>query len=368
MGKKVKEEMNSIRSVLKRSPVKSLTSRDYLSTGSTLLNLACSGMGGGGFGKGCFYFMVGDSASGKTFLALTCFAESRVNPEFKDYRLIFDNAENGALMDIGRFFGQAVAESMEPPAGTIDDPKYSTTVEQFYDNVAAAAREDRPFVYILDSMDALTCEAEEEHAQKKRAARAKGKEVGGSYGTDKAKVNSSGMRLAIADLRRTGSILIVISQTRDNIGFGAQFNPKTRGGGHALTFYATLELWTSLREKMKRTVRGKPREVGIVSKVRVKKNRQTGKDRTVLVPILHSYGLDDVGSCVDYLVEEGYWKESKGRIVAPELDDFAGTREALVAEVIERDWERDLKKVVTGVWDEIETEAAVHRVVRYPRG
>ena len=44
---------------------------DLLGTGSTLLNLAISGKTCGGFPAGKYVFFVGDSSSGKTFLALT---------------------------------------------------------------------------------------------------------------------------------------------------------------------------------------------------------------------------------------------------------------------------------------------------------
>ena len=80
-----------------------LTAKDFLSTGSTLLNLACTGFPNRGFVKGRYYFIVGDSTSGKTWLSLTCLAEASINPNFKDYRFIYDNAEDGALMDITRF-------------------------------------------------------------------------------------------------------------------------------------------------------------------------------------------------------------------------------------------------------------------------
>ena len=49
---------------------------EFLSTGCTLLNLACAGSRRGGFTVGHFTYLVGDSTSGKTFLALTCLAEA----------------------------------------------------------------------------------------------------------------------------------------------------------------------------------------------------------------------------------------------------------------------------------------------------
>jgi len=68
----------------KKQKKESISDSNLLSTGSTLLNLACSGRVNGGFLKGFYYFIVGDSKSGKTFLSLTCLAEASINKDFDD--------------------------------------------------------------------------------------------------------------------------------------------------------------------------------------------------------------------------------------------------------------------------------------------
>ena len=102
--------------LLQKRKKETLTAKDFLSTGSTLLNLACTGFPDRGFAKGHYYFVVGDSISGKTFLVLTCLAEASINPNFKDYRFIYDSGEDGALMNIERFFGKGVASRLEMPS------------------------------------------------------------------------------------------------------------------------------------------------------------------------------------------------------------------------------------------------------------
>jgi len=131
-----------------------------LKTGSTILDLAITGRRAGGFAKGHYYWMVGDSSSGKTFLMLTCLAEASINPEFDGYRFIYDNAEDGALMDFEKYFGPRMVERLEPPA--VDDdggPLFSTEIEEFHYNLDDAFTEaednGRPFMYMLDSRDAV---------------------------------------------------------------------------------------------------------------------------------------------------------------------------------------------------------------------
>ena len=86
---------------IKKKPEK----KKRLSTGCTLLNLAISDDPLGGFEAGKFYYLVGDSTSGKTFFSMTCFAEACRNEHFKDYDRIYDNIEDGMLMDCDKLFG-----------------------------------------------------------------------------------------------------------------------------------------------------------------------------------------------------------------------------------------------------------------------
>ena len=345
----------------------------FLGTGSTLLNLAMSGRTDGGIPAGKYMFFVGDSASGKTFLALTALAEAQLSDHFKKYRLIFDNAEDGALMDFNKFFGPSVAAKLEPPALFEDgDPAPSTTVDEFYFNLDDALNKAEktgvPFIYVLDSMDALSSKYEQKKFKEaKTAARNPKVKAKGDYGDGKAKTNSRYLRGSLARIRDTGSILIVICQTRDNIDAGLFEPSKTRSGGHALQFYATVEVWTAIKGRLKKTVRGKDRQVGIVAKCGVKKNRITGKTWAVDIPLYWSSGIDDVGGCVDFMVEEQYWKKDKsGRIDGSA--DFAGCtgyREVVVEFIENNDLEDDLRDLVSEVWESVEEACVINRKKRY---
>lgn len=250
-------------------------------------------------------------------------------------------------MDMGYYFGSKVRDRLcLPPSG---GP--SRTVQEFYFNIDAALDEG-PCIYVLDSMDALDDESDLEQFAKERKAYEDSKASTGSYGTGKAKTNSQGIRRLMSRLAETGSILIIISQTRDNIGFGAQFNPKTRSGGKALRFFAQLEIWTSIVKTESKKVRGKMRQQGVVTKCQVKKNRHNGQLNAVNVPIYHSYGIDDTGACVDYLLEEKHWKASKASIDAHDLD-FKGTRAKLIQHIEEEGLEPVVHEIVEEVWESI---------------
>lgn len=356
-------------SVLKRKPKKQISRSDALSTGSTLLNLACSGKTYMGFLKGHFYYLVGDSSSGKTFLSLTCFAEACMNPHFSNYDLIFDDAEDGALMDFAKFFGQRCAERIIAPRYNKEgEPVFSETIQDVYYHLDLARQRGKPVIYVLDSMDAVSSEEEKKkavdrnNAHRKKVEEGKEVKVAGSYGDGKAKVNSERLRQIVPFVKDTGSIVLFISQTRDNIN-PFSLDKKTRSGGRALTFYATLEMWSAQAGHIKKKIKDKERELGIKSKIRVKKNRIQGKDRSVEIPIYHSFGIDDIGSCVDYLVSEGHWKKSGG-INCVEFG-FKGTREEVVKFVEDNELQDILRILVQETWDKIESLCVIHRNKRY---
>jgi len=344
----------------KKKKKKKSSYKNFISTGSTLLNLACTGSPYRGFAMGKYYRLVGDSTSGKTFLSLTCLAEASINPRFNKHRFIYDNAEDGAMMDIQKFFGSEVARRMEPPGDS-----FSSNIEEFYYHVDDANKLGVPYIYILDSMDSLSSGAESNKFDEQKNAYRKGKSTAGSFGDGKAKFNSANLRKIISFLQKEQkSILIIISQTRDNIGFG--FEKKTSSGGRAVKFYATLEIWSSVKGRISKVVRGKARQQGIKCCLQVKKNRISGKERTITIPIYHSTGMDDTGSCVDYLIEEKHWiqKEKGGLITAPEFK-FKGKKEKLIQTIEENIMERDLREIVSDVWNEIEEACSVKRKKRY---
>lgn len=358
----------------------------FVGTGSTILNLACSGRWNGGFPVGCYHLLVGDPAAGKTWIAHSILAEAAI-ADMPFHRLIYDDSENGSLMDVKKFWPK-LAERIEPPARDSEGkPIYSSTVENFYDYFDDAVKQGGSFIWIEDSQDALSSETDQKKTQQEKAARRKAskkkeeggdgkdEELKGSYGTAKAKKHSSGLRDAHLGIRGTESMMVMLSQTRDNIGFGAKYNPKTRSGGRAMAFYAGHELWFSIVKRLKRNYKGKKRGIGTMTKILVKKNRVTGStDCEVVLPIYRHVGIDDLGSCIHFLVDEQHWSgkiDIKGDnpflikgITAPEFN-FEGTSEKLIEQIEEKGQGRKLRKLVQQAWDEIEAAIAIKRRNRY---
>lgn len=349
-----------------RRPKRPFKPSDCLSTGSTLLNLACTGRPDGGFPAGYYIYFVGDTDSGKTFFCLTCLAEAVHNPKFKDHRFIYDGGEFGALMDMEKFFGRAVVDRLEPPARYDDEtPAFSQTIEEFYFNLLEALNYERPCIYILDSMDALSSNYEGKKFKEREREFRGGATAKGDFGDGKAKYSSANLRQMIPALHETGSILIIINQTRDNPAAGMFESKKTHAGGYALQFYATIYLWSSVRSTIKQDIRGKKWPIGTKVTIDVKRSRVTGRKCSVVVPIYPTVGIDDLGSCVDFLADHGHWKRNKEEVITAQEFDISELAPELIRHIEQNDLELNLRKIVTDFWREIEAKCAVERKSRY---
>lgn len=346
-----------------RLPLIQVPPENLLKTGYTPLDVHLSGGTKGGYGKGLFIYIVGDTSTCKTGLSNTCLAEACMNPAFDDYDLIFDNVENGNLFDLIYFFGKRVKKRWEPPKGTQEAPIYSRTSQEFFYNLDRRIKQ-KPCIYIIDSETALVPEQSRERFEENRKLRDKGKKEKSSYGMEKARENSDKMRMMVPEIEKSGSILIMIGQTRQNIGWG--FEDRTKAGGLALSFYAHIELWTKRLKKFKTEIRGKERHIGTNIEIDIRKNRLTGWVGKVGMPYYFAHGIDNMGGCVDYLISEGHWKKKKGFIHAEELE-LTMKKEALIRKIEEDGSEGIVRKAVENCFRTIERlkKKAIHRKRRY---
>lgn len=337
-------------------------------TGSTLLNMVCSGNPFGGYVKGTMVNMIGDSSAGKTMLFLTMCAEAVLRPWLARHLIKLDDAEAANLFDIPTLFGDALAQRLD----SVGALGCSDSVEDFYRNVANLLEESNPFIYGLDSMDALETAAGRKRFEVQRAKANEAEEEGeqaeegkGSYGDGKAKFNSEGLRLVCRTIKRTDSLLFIISQTRDNI--TSRFAPRTRSGGRALKFYASHEIWLAVDSAITKSVNGRKRLIGHNIKAKVSKNKTTGSYDIVSFPILFNYGVDDIMSCINYLCDEGAWKRHKGELyTAPQFFEGQVQGAALVKVFDEEaDALRELRLLVAATWLDIQAKLQPNRVRRF---
>lgn len=336
-----------------------IDSKDLLPTGSALFNLALSDNTQGGFQKGKMANIIGDSSSGKTFLCLSCFAEANQREEFDEYRFIFDDTEEASEFNLAKLFGKGTTKRIEPPRTDDGLPVHSNTIQDLWDNLAELLEQDTPFIYVCDSFDGLDEVSEQEKVIANRKRRRAGQEETGSYGMKKAKIASDMFKDIIPKLKKSGSILLIISQTRDNIN-PTSFAKKTRSGGNALKFYATHEVWLANAGQIKK----KDQIIGYYAKGKVSKNKLTGKHRIIQFPIFYDYGIDSIRSAIEFCVETGYWSKKKQTIIADDLG-AEYTILKLIEVIEENDREGDLYEALQIAWDNREEDLKPKRKSKY---
>ena len=330
--------------------------KDLLPTGATLLNCACSDNPFGGFALGTVVIGIGDSSSGKSFLMLTSLAEACSLPRFDEYDLYYDDAEAAFAFDAEKLFGNNFVNRVHMIS--------SDTVQLFYGHMIQALNNKKPFIYILDSYDFLSEDAERDRAEVTRKKTygekltKKEQTSKGGYKTEKVRVFAEVFRRCRRELVDTRSLFIVIFQTIDAI--NAQFVSKTRRGGNAPKFAASHELWMKVND----TYNNSGLEIGVDSTVKVKKNKITGKVREVSFPIYYDYGIDDIRSCLEFLIEQEYWPIEKRTVDAHHLG-CKGTIETLIAHV-ERNALEDKLRLHTGnAWLMREDSVKINRKRRF---
>lgn len=240
---------------------------------------------GGGYVLGRVVNIVGDRSSGKTLLAIE--AAANFIRKYPDGTIRYLEAEAA--------FDPQYAKSMGMPLERVAFVEEVDTIEGFFKDLEESLDESintgKPCLYVLDSLDSLSDE--------KEMAR---KLDDDAFGAVKAKKISEGFRKIIRKLEQSKTLLIVISQLRDNI--GVMFGSKSkRSGGRALDFYASQILWLNEMGKLKRTVHGVERVYGIEVKAQAKKNKVGPAYRDCTFPLLFGYGIDDVTASAQWLFD-----------------------------------------------------------------
>jgi len=251
---------------------------DFIPTGCLLLDLAL----GGGWAERKVCNLIGDSSSGKTLLATEAMANFLVKyPKGKP-----------RFRDVEEAFIPSYAATLGVPVDKIDfGKKKLLTVEDLHADIKEVTSKARgPEIYVLDSVDALSDEAELK------------REFGdATFGGNKAKKMSELFRRIMAMIESSQVTLLIISQVRADIGPFSSARGTKQSGGWALRFYRSQALYLSTKQKIYKVVHGIKKPLGINVRAFVDKNRVGLPYREAEFPILFGYGIDDVAASLNWL-------------------------------------------------------------------
>lgn len=342
------------------------TSKDdflWVPTGSILFNLAASDKWNGGYKTGTMVNIIGDSSAGKSIMVLSGMAMAANMPIFKDYDLFYDDAEFANSFDMPKLFGQRFTNRLKSPYK--DQTDASISIEQFSDIIHTKLDAGKPFIYCLDSFDAIDSDDEIKKEANNRKFRIAGtlSKVKGSFQATKQKKASQIFRQICSKLKKSNSLLIIVSQTRDNLN-ALSFETKYRAGGKALKFYASIEAWLAGGAALTKTVNAVKHKIGVNSFSKISKNKYTGKYKTATFPIYYDYGIDDITACIDFILSNDWWGMKKQTIIASELE-LECTKAKLITQIEEAGKEQLLFETAQACWDSIEDALKLGRKSKY---
>ena len=297
----------------------------FVSTGCTTLDCAL----GGGFALGRVANLVGDKSTSKTGLSTECLINfCRSYPDGQ-----------AAYRDIEAAFDEPYAEAMGLPIAKVDFGQPFFTVEDFHRDlekfVDKQLKTGNPGIYILDSFDALSDEAE------------MARDIGdATFGGSKAKKSGELFRRLTAKIESSKVLLLIVSQVRDNI--GAMFGEKhRRSGGKALDFYASQIVWLAHIGMLKRTINKVERAYGIEVRAKVKKNKIGMPFRETDFTFVFGFGVDDAITSINWLADVGRLdaigvNASEKKEYLKELDGFNDVEYknecVMIAEAVKKVW------------------------------
>jgi recombination protein RecA len=317
--------------------------KEFISTGSTTANLAL----GGGIAKGRIINIIGEESNYKTYLALAI-VKSFLR-KYKNGFATFDDIE--ASLDA--FWVCDVFEIEKERFRVLDVNNCSETVEDLESNVklacSIASDEQRPVIYVCDSLDPLFTERTRDGGTKKKKGGEEGeRDFSMRDNLDKPMVLSRVFATLNREIKKSDVTLILISQLRAKL--DVMFGEKTDvTGGRALKHYSI--------QRIKMAAIGKIIEnkkiVGQNIKLKVVKNKIARPFKEAFFPVYYNYGIDDIESCIDYIrnnsQEFGIGKSFK-------YNNMSFQSKKKLQEFIESniDYIKYVRKLTKDLWNKIE--------------
>jgi len=288
--------------------------KEWVSTGSTILDLAISNRKNGGFPVGRVCEITGLEQSGKSLLA----AHTLLNTQKKGGLAVYIDTENALSTEFLSAIGLNLKEMLYIPLETVED--IFETVETIIEKVRSSDK-NRLVTIVVDSIAGASTKTEMAADFDKDG-----------YATAKALIISKAMRKITNLIGRERICLIFTNQLRQKLNAPAFSDPWTTPGGKGIPFHASVRIRLSSVGAIKAKVNGQDTIVGSRVKAKLVKNRCGPPLREAEYAVYFDSGIDDYGSWLetmkDYnlVKQSGAWYEwtdqTTGEIIKFQSKDF----------------------------------------------
>jgi len=288
--------------------------KEFISTGSTMLDLAISNRPNGGIAVGRITELNGLESSGKSLVGAHLLAETQK----KGGVAVYIDTETAVSEDFLEVIGLDISKMLYLHLETVED--IFEAIEEIVTKVRESDK-DRLVTILVDSLAAASTKVELNADFDKDG-----------WATSKAIVISKAMRKITQMIGRQRVALVFTNQLR--VKLGAMFgDPYTTSGGKALPFHASTRIRLKNKGQIKDT---KKNVIGMTILAQVIKNRLGPPLRKAEFPLYFESGVDDEGSWLQVLKEHkiakvgGAWytmEDHNGEEIKFQSKDWAGLLE-----------------------------------------
>ena len=261
--------------------------KDFVSTGSTMLDLAISNKPNGGIAVGRITELNGLESSGKSLIGAHILAETQK----KGGVAVYIDTETSVSTEFLGAIGVDVQSMLYLHLETVED--IFSAIEEIVSKVRESDK-DRLVTILVDSLAGASTNVEMESDFDKEG-----------WATSKAIIVSKAMRKITQMIGRERIALVFTNQLRQKLGvmFG---DPWTTSGGKALPFHAS----TRIRLKNLGQIKDKKNNnIGMKMRAQVIKNRLGPPMRHADFELYFESGIDDDGSWLKVMKEHSLVKQ-----------------------------------------------------------
>ena len=298
--------------------------KEWVSTGSTMLDLAISNRPNGGFPVGRITEIFGAEASGKSLLASHALASTQK----KGGLAVYFDTEAAVSREYLQAIGVDTSKLLYINLECLED--IFASIESIIERVRKANK-DKIVTIVVDSIMGATTKVELEADYEKDG-----------WATTKAIVLSKAMRKITGMIARQNICLILTNQLR--VKLGATFgDTDTTSGGKAVGFHSSVRIKLQSMGQLKGDINGIETPIGVKTKAIVKKNRLGPPLRSIFYDIFFASGIDDYGSWLNFLKELGFLKPSGHSYTYDYVDEETG--ELITKKFKAKDFEKLLTEI-----------------------
>ena len=260
---------------------------DFISTGSTMLDLAIANRPNGGVAVGKITELNGLEGSGKSLIGSHLLASTQK----KDGIAVYIDTESAVSQEFLRAIGVDTTKMLYVHLETVEE--IFDTIETIVTKIRESNK-DKLVTILVDSLAAASTKVEMDADFDKDG-----------WATAKAIIISKAMRKVTQMIARQKVALVFTNQLRQKLGvmFG---DPWTTSGGKALPFHASTRIRLKNMGQIKDT---KKNTIGIKIRAQVIKNRLGPPLRSADFQLYFDKGIDDFGSWLEVLKQHNLVKQ-----------------------------------------------------------